>query len=163
MKEKKNGPANCAAGQRTADAKETDCKRIWYFDMVHTPCADSESEDQTCHNVACNNRGAIFCVHVTVEYTFCSFLGKGSSQIICLCACAHVLAVCLSHCLLFHLVPHRGCAQSHVCVFLSICVCLMVSILSSVCLRQVDIQHKQGPRSLNVAWGNEPALKCSEL
>lgn len=63
----------CCGTARTADAKETDCKRIWYFDMMHTPCPNSESEPEPDRdsdsdsdsapddrNVACNHRGAIF-------------------------------------------------------------------------------------------------------
>lgn len=62
------------------------------------------------------------------------------------CACAHMCL--LSVRLLFP--PSLSCflSQSVVCV-------IMVSILSTACLQQVD--PDPGPGPLNVAWGNEPA------
>lgn len=67
----------------------------------------------------------------------------------CLRLRAHVFAVCLSVRLLL-IPPSLSCflSQSVVCV-------IMVSILSTACLQQVD--PDPGPGPLNVAWGNEPA------
>lgn len=70
------------------------------------------------------------------------------------CACAHMclLSVCPSS----SPFPPLSCflSQSESCMCVFVCV-IMVSILSTACLQQVDADPGPGP--LNVAWGNEPA------